>query len=667
MTHCVPPRPCSWMLRVPLALVAAAGLCPASLGQQTPPVQPAPAVPVPPVPTGEAPQPSPAPREGQSPAVVEDGPAFEVSSFILRYATTNPDQPPLEDFGPVRVRLSLKDGTYVAPREGLTTIDLTIGELEAAGRARRPYAVSAINAIAAAIVRAMNERGIVGVLVTPDPSQIDPRTLEDRRPAEVRTLNLDVWTRTVARVRSLGAGPRWSAPTAGRDAPSQETRIDNRRHARIRENSPLQPGDAAASGDVLRRDVLDRYLYRLNRHPARRVEAAISAGDTPGEVVLDYIVTENKPWTLYFQLSNTGTEETDRWRERIGFQHFQLTGRDDIFSLDYVTAGFKDTHAVLAYYDAPIGSSQVLRGRVYGSWSEFTASDVGFEGEDFSGDSWQFGGELSLNVWQRRAAFLDVFGGARFEHVHVDNEAVALEGEEEFFLPYFGVRFDRSVAWADTHADVRIETNLASVAGTGDEVQRLGRIDPDKRWTTLKWALSHSVYLDHLGEADASADAHELALSFRGQHALGNRLIPQEQEVIGGLYSVRGYPEALVAGDTVYIASAEYRYHLPRRWSPRDPSGTRVFGRPFRWAPDRPGGRPDWDLILKGFVDGGRAMNSDRLSFEENETLLGAGVGVEVQFMRNVNLRLDWGFALKDARDVEAGDNRLHFVGTLLW
>jgi hemolysin activation/secretion protein len=652
-------------LRLVAALFAAAGALTPALAQEGTPAQPNPSVKAPPVrpPEPRPSEPPPAPPQA-APQPAGDGPTFEVTAIILRYATTNPDQPPLEDYASIPVRLSAQGGIYTAPKEGQTTIEVTIGELQTP--ARRQLTVSALNAISTAVVQALNARGIVGVLVTPDPSQIDPRTLEDRRAANVRTLNLEIWTRTVGRVRTLGAGPRWAAPAARGSNPSQETRLDNPRHARIRENSPLQPGEPGAAGDVLRRDVLDEYLYRLNRQPGRRVEAAISGGDTPGDVVLDYIVTENKPWTLYFQLSNTGTEETNDWRERIGFEHFQLTSNDDIFRFDYITAGFDASNAVLASYDRPIGSSQVLRGRAYGSWSDFTASDVGFEGENFSGDSWQLGGELALNIWQSRAAFVDLFAGARFEHVHVDNEAVALEGEEEFFLPYIGLRFDRAVAWADTHAEARIETNVPSVAGTGDQIDTLGRNDVDKDWTSFKWNVSHSVYLERFFRPGKQAvDAHELALSFRGQYAFGNRLVPQEQDVVGGLYSVRGYDEALAAGDTVYVASAEYRYHLPRTWSPREP-GT-AFGRPFRWSPDRPGAWPDWDLILKGFIDAGRAENSDRLSFERDETLLGAGVGVEVQFMRNVNLRVDWGFALKDARDAEAGDNRLHFVGTLLW
>ena len=42
----------------------------------------------------------------------------------------------------------------------------------------------------------------------------------------------------------------------------------------------------------------------------------------------------------------------------------------------------------------------------------------------------------------------------------------------------------------------------------------------------------------------------EVALSVRGQYSFDDRLIPQNEDVAGGLYSVRGYEESETAGDT---------------------------------------------------------------------------------------------------------------------
>jgi hemolysin activation/secretion protein len=141
---------------------------------------------------------------------------------------------------------------------------------------------------------------------------------------------------------------------------------------------------------------------------------------------------------------------------------------------------------------------------------------------------------------------------------------------------------------------------------------------------------------------------------------------------VGGLYSVRGYDESLTAADTAFMASAEYRFHLPRVFGPNQEPGS-LFGQTFKWEPQYVFGRPDWDLILKGFVDYGFTMNSKREnSFEDDHELLSTGVGVELMLKRNFSIRVDWGYVLKDVEAqgtviANQGDSRFHIVGTILY
>ena len=48
---------------------------------------------------------------------------------------------------------------------------------------------------------------------------------------------------------------------------------------------------------------------------------------------------------------------------------------------------------------------------------------------------------------------------------------------------------------------------------------------------------------------------------------------------------------------------------------------------------------------------------------------MSTGVGFEFSFLRNVNLRLDWGFVLKeiDELSVNSGSNRAQFVATFVF
>ncbi|MBL9031638.1 MAG: hypothetical protein JNM80_08010 [Phycisphaerae bacterium] len=591
------------------------------------------------------------------------------TAITLRYARQHPDLPAIDSLAAVGVRLASVDDALVAWREGLEPIELTLGEIATPGEARA-FSASAVNACGAAVMRALAARGLAGLHVGPDPAELDPRTGDDRRSSSSAPLTLLVSTTVVTKVRSSAVGSRFG-----------EGETANRlEHAFVRSHSPLQAPDGERRVDVLRRDLLEDYIARLNRRQGRRVEAAISGTGNPGEAELDFQIIEVKPWLVYAQVSNTGTAQTSMWREKFGFIHNQLTNRDDVLSLVYATADFDAANAVAGSYERPIGSSDTLRGRVYGSWHEFTASEFG-QDADFTGDGWSVGAEVVATAWQRREVFIDALGGVRFDRVHVNNQFALVEGNADFLMPYVGTRLERTARGMSTSLSATLEASLADATGVSQaEAERLGRTRPDEDWTVLRAEFTHSMFLEPLvlGAAwddpktpDARATmAHELAFSGKWQMAFGNRLIPQAQETAGGAMSVRGYPESVAAGDSVIFGSVEYRYHVPRGLGVEpDPSKTPLFGRPFRVRRETRQGQPDWDLVVRGFVDGARVVQSDRLSFERDETLLGAGVGVEVQLYRHLNARADWGVALHDttAGSVSAGSSRFHLSFTVVY
>jgi hemolysin activation/secretion protein len=217
-------------------------------------------------------------------------------------------------------------------------------------------------------------------------------------------------------------------------------------------------------------------------------------------------------------------------------------------------------------------------------------------------------------------------------------------------------------------------TLWGGVTDSGEkELEGLGRASPTKNPVVLQFDFAKSFFLDpllmpELFAAGNSTLAHELYFAARGQWAFNDRLIPQFEDVAGGLYSVRGYPESIVAGDAVFIASGEYRFHVPRVFPVQSESGTFLWDKNFKYAPQHTYGRPDWDLILRGFLDVAEVVNSNRQPFEADSTLVGTGVGIELQFRQNFNVRVDWGVALTGIKDeVDAGSNRFHISSTILY
>ena len=613
----------------------------------------------------------------------EPGPALQVNRFRLSYAQVDqghPGLPDLKDIETLPLSLGKVAGGYVAPKPGLETVTITLAEVPELPL--KKFYASAIVSIEEQIVRWFNRRGLVGVFVAPDPRDLvvivkvedGKRKLvaRDDRPAKRKDLRLVVWVGIVTKIRTVASGAR---------VPAAE-RVNNPKHAHILANSPIRPAakGEATRRDLLRKDELERYTYFLSRHPGRRVDAAISSGQEPGTIVLDYLVNESKPWYAYFQISNTGTVSTARWRERFGFVHNQLTGHDDTLTIDYITARFDEAHAVLASYEVPVFQFDRLRWRLYGSWNKYTASDIGLAAATFEGKGWSIGSELIWNFFQHKALFLDAVAGARWEHHKVEDKLLGTEGEDNLFIPYVGLRFERVVETASLWGSATFEWNHTRIANTDlDELEQLGRLNPALRWGVLKFDANCSLYLEPLLNRAAWEDpaskwshtlAHELFLSVRGQKALGDRLIPQLEYVVGGFYTVRGYPESAVAGDSVYVATAEYRFHVPRIFKPKPkPVKLPVFNVPFRFAPQQLYGKPDWDLILRAFYDVGRVALYQRAPYERNQTLQGAGVGIELRFKSNFSIRCDYAVTLEDittqTEKINSGHNRIHAIATL--
>lgn len=594
------------------------------------------------------------------PKPVVTKPVFDVSAFKIYFA---PDASAIDltdqKLLSQPISLALVDGVYTRPQPGALTVEPTLEALS--GDKAKRFDVTALRAIVDDLLDYIGtQANLVGVVVAPSPNDIGI-DLSDKR--EGRTdLTILVRLATVGEVRTLASGDRIHLLD----------RENHPLHASIRQRSPLKAGDRPRTGSLLQRDVLDDFLYRLNRHPGRRVDAAVSPGLVSGDVTLDYLVAENKPWYVYFQLANTGTDSTGEWRERFGFVHNQLTAADDILAIDYITADFDQSHVVTLNYTRPIGERFEIR--LHGLHSQFTADQVG-SALNFIGEDTAVGATIAHNIYQNGPTFVDLVGGLEYYYTTAENQLAGTDGAQGLLMGTTGLELERSTDLSQTRGHLKLRGNLTQ-ADRG-EFAALGRTAPDTQFLLLQYGLSTSFYLEpilnqaaweDISDPSTSTLAHELALGVRGQWAISqDRLVPTFQAVAGGLNTVRGYDQAEIAGDSSIIMTAEYRFHVPRIFDIQAPRRTALFDRPFRVAPESVYGRPDWDLVLKAFVDYAHLNVTDELAFESDDKLLSTGVGFEVSLKNNLNFRTDWGIALEDGGNAEAGDNAFHFVLTLLY
>ena len=604
-----------------------------------------------------------------------------IEHFEFRYGLQHPALPSLEELNRLGVRLT-KEGTVWHPAPANAGEVVKLGSIPEGSR----FDGDALRQIAQEVVRWYNVRGMFGVWVSFLDVEASSSGLTDHRPADDRTARLVVWASQVAEVRTLARGNRFKTQFS----------VNNRKHRSIIANSPLPPGkNPDAPGSLFRKDLLDDYLHGLSQHPGRLVEASIASAGEPGKVVLDFLVNESKPWQIFSQVTNFGTEATGIWRGRLGFQHNQLTNHDDILNIDAISTPDRKTYGSFLSYRIPVLRPAKLLVRVYGSYGDFLAGDASLQSLRFAGRNWLGGFELTNRLSLPRNWQLVTALGANFNHYQIQsriNTTPLVSGFSNFLVPFLGTTLSReSPGWA-LSSSLRFDHTVGSFANTNvtNGISALGRIAAEPEWTSLRWTLNGSLYLESLFQRSEQArfPANEVSLRLKGRQLLrGKRLIPHEQEPIGGALSVRGYAESVLAADQFISGSFEYAFHIPRLLKPGEPG--KLFRRDFKWRPAKPGQTPDWDLVVRAFYDyayrqvtppktGNVRSSTGELSLiDRTVSIAGAGAGVELLVKQNFSLRGDVGRALTELRDntrpdgqqivVPAGQIRYYISSSFTW
>lgn len=610
-----------------------------------------------------APQPLPA-------ASHQDGPVYPVSQIVLSYEYLRTELPPIQRLLRVPIILGLSSTGYVAgvaykngkllPRKGFPTIRTTLGALDAADH-RHSMHLSAINSIGAQLYLFMDHAGFPDVLVARSARQF--RGVRDLRPASDTRVNLIIHDLIISEIRTVASGRGFSGKHP----------INNARNQFIIAHSPVHTGaNAPGTNDIFSRRRIDDYLLRLNQQPGRQVSVGVSAGNEPDSMILDYDVHQAKPWLAYAQISNTGTPQTNPWIEDFGFIDNQLTNHDDILSLNYATAGFNRMQSVQGSYEFPILGLRRLRGRIFASYDQYTASNVGLGNLNFNGRASGGGGELIYNLAQFRRLFVYGIIGLQYLHESVNDVSLQQAGSGDFLLPYATLRLTRRDAVSNFGADATILGQWTPTQQSS--LNTLGRVNTNPTWAIFQGDVHDSFYLEPLFEqslyqAGDVIPANQIYLSVSGQEAFGQRLVPQQEDVLGGLYTVRGYPQSIVAGDNAVYGTVEYRLHVPHLFAVNPHQKTKIFGRRFNFAPPNRFTTPDWDLMLFTFFDAGAVQDSQAQSYEGSATLLSTGLGARITLYSNMEFMADWGVALHSVSPratgqggVTAGSSEFNFL-----
>jgi hemolysin activation/secretion protein len=378
--------------------------------------------------------------------------------------------------------------------------------------------------------------------------------------------------------------------------------------------------------------VLSRAMGMANEQPSKSLKLQFAESETGDGIEARATVKDEAPNFWFASLNNTGTSETGKWRLTGGYQFTNLFDRDQSMSLSY-TLSPSDTSAVKQYgifYKVPF----------YESGSQFSAliarSDV---------DS----GVVSQNFEVSGAGTIVLL---RYVKKLLQNGAY----KQEFEFGLDNKLFNNDVLFFGSPQ-----------TGTGKVVSRPASVSYNGSWVSAGSSLDFNLgaFMNIAGgsknedadyntlRAGATADWSSLHYGFGYNRVLGtswffrfktsgqqssDRLISGEQFGIGGIYSVRGFEERTLLGDSGVQANLEL------------------------WAP----GFTGWNIRPLVFIDMGHVeTNQQTPGLPDSHDIASTGAGLRWSMDNRLNMVLDVGYVLNGDEYVpaviEKGDVRGHF------
>ena len=400
--------------------------------------------------------------------------------------------------------------------------------------------------------------------------------------------------------------------------------------------APLKAGEVPNTREV------SRALAVANEHPSKHLRVNFRESDeTPDALDAVVRVTEEKPWSVFAEMNNIGSEGagpvdpndpaaggnagTGRTRLTMGGQYNNLTRHDDIVA-GSVTTSPENADNVMQYmtsYQLPV---YALKGWMTAFYvhSEVDVDDVA--NLDIQGAGTFYGlsykhqllnrGRLKHSIsvgLQDRLFDTAIFnggGGARKTDVSTKVRSRPLS-----------LRYDGALLWTDTSLDFYVDVahNIES-----------GRHNNATFYALVRAPARSDFTIAHFGALVTQRLPHGFSALGRMTAQLTDQaLIPGEELGFGGAHSVRGFEERTIAGDKGVILNFEL-------WSP---PVQRALGAQFL-----------------AFVDvGQKALIDPVIGQRRNDTIASIGVGTRWQWRKQLSLAIDYGLPLESA-DGEASD-----------
>lgn len=294
------------------------------------------------------------------------------------------------------------------------------------------------------------------------------------------------------------------------------------------------------TGDLVDVDRLEDELRLYNTTNTYQVQAELVPGETEGTSDLHLVLQEKEnPLTSFIFADNTGQKESGRYRIGAYSEYRGIGGHDASFAVSPVWTEGIWGGSVL--YDTPWGHYGT-RAQISYSRNLVDIIDGAFKEYDMKANSNDFAISIThpMNVTPFSKVDFFLEGHRKWSDTEYSGMELANSVTRTLKAGFSARSFDDTGLWFA----------MASVTG----------YDSDDRVNNRE--NNGSYYSAYLMRRQNLKDDQYLLCRLYGQYTAFTALPSTEQFTLGGMSSVRGYKESILAGDKGWFAGLEYGFPI---------------------------------------------------------------------------------------------------------
>jgi hemolysin activation/secretion protein len=391
-----------------------------------------------------------------------------------------------------------------------------------------------------------------------------------------------------------------------------------------------------AEGNVPNFPEMQKQLASLNRSADRRVTPVLRAGKTPGTVDVDLKVKDQLPLHGSIELNSRQIPNTTLTRLSTNVSWDNLWHRQHSLGITGLIAPQNpdESKVISANYTMPVATGGFLA--LYSVYSDSKVASVG--ALNVLGNGVIVGGRYILPLPGVEGFFHTATLGVDYKNF---GQSINLLDGGNFNTPITYMPF--TVGWDGTWLAERRATRLGlslnfhlrDVVGSEAEFANK-RFKAHSNYVFLRGNFSHTQTMRQ-GWGWAGRATWQLA---------AQPLINNEQSIVGGINTVRGYLEVAALGDD--SATGQFEVFTPN------------YANYLIRAIE--------EFRLVAFIDGGVVRVQQPLPEQiDRVNLAGAGMGFQLKGWNGASADFSWAVALEDVGRTKAGDKRLHFLVRQAW